>query len=110
RLQLATHKAQAVPSLDEPTGIPASFDEHIKLHLDLTALAFQADITRVATLLGARDLTGKVYQYPQNEFFPSGGVSMSFHGGSHHQEDPRNLERYAVLNRYHVYTMAYFAE
>ena len=110
RLELATNKAQAVPSLDEPAGIPASFDEHIKLHLDLTALAFQADITRVATLLGARDLTGKVYGFPQNEFFPNGGTSVSFHGGSHHQEDTRNLRRYAELNRYHVSTMAYFAE
>ena len=110
RLELAAAKAQSVPSLDEPAGIPASFDEHVKLHLDLTALAFQADITRVATLLGARDLTGKVYTFPQNEFFPDGGVSVSFHGGSHHQEDPRNLRRYAELNRYHVSTLGYFAE
>ena len=64
----------------------------------------------MATLLGARDLTGKVYTFPQNEFFPDGGVSVSFHGGSHHQEDPRNLRRYAELNRYHVSTLGYFAE
>jgi hypothetical protein len=110
RLQLAATKSAAVPEMDEPSGIPADFDEHIKLHMDLVALAFQADITRVATLLGARDLTGKSYQFPRNEYFPDGGNSVSFHGGSHHQDDPGNIERYAELNRYHLYTMAYLAE
>jgi hypothetical protein len=110
RLELAANKSTAVPQIDEPAGIPADFDEHIKLHMDLTALAFQADITRVATLLGARDLTGKTYQFPTNELFPSGGTSVSFHGGSHHQDDPAQIERYSQLNRYHVYTMAYLAD
>src|SRR4029453_2059632 len=34
---------------------------------------------------------------------------VSFHGGSHHQDDPAQLRRYAALNRYHVSTMARFA-
>ena len=96
--------------MDEPSGVPQTFDEHIKLHFDLVALAFQTDITRVATLLGARDLTGRSYPYPKGEWFPNGGTSPSFHGGSHHQDDPRNMANYAQLNRYHVSTMAYFAE
>ena len=75
-----------------------------------TALAFQADITRVATLLGARDLTGRSYPFPKGELFPNGGVSVGFHGGSHHQDDPTQIRRYADLNRYHVSTLAYFAE
>jgi hypothetical protein len=64
----------------------------------------------VATLLGARDLTGRTYQFPRNEWFPDGGTSVSFHGGSHHQDDPAQIRRYATLNRYHVSTMAYLAE
>ena len=44
-----------------PVGVPQTFDEHIKLQFDLLALAFQADITRVGTLLFARDLTGRTY-------------------------------------------------
>ncbi len=110
RLELAATKSTAVPQIDEPAGIPSDFDEHIKLHLDLTALAFQADITRVATLLGARDLTGKTYRFPTNEYFPNGGTSVSFHGGSHHQDDPAQIQRYSELNRYHLHTMAYLAE
>ena len=86
------------------------FDEHIKLHYDLLALAFKADITRVATVLGARDLTSRVYTYPKSPLFPEGGTSVSFHGGSHHQEDPAQIRRYAQLNRYHVSTLGYLAE
>jgi len=67
RLQLASKASGAVPALGEPAGIPSDFDDHIKLHFDLVALAFQADITRVATLLGARDLTGAVYRFPKSE-------------------------------------------
>lgn len=110
RLQLAAKASNDVPVMDLPPGIPEQFDDHIKLHFDLTALAFRADITRVATLLGARDLTGRAYQFPKTPLFPNGGVSVGFHGGSHHQDDPSQIRRYADLNRYHVSTMAYFAE
>ena len=110
RIQLAAQASTDVPELDLPPGIPEQFDEHVRLHSDMLALAFKADITRVATLLGARDLTGRVYQFPKNELFPNGGTSVSFHGGSHHQDDPAQVRRYAELNRYHVSTVAYLAE
>lgn len=110
RLQLAAQASTSVPKMDEPAGIPALYDDHIKLHYDLVALAFQTDITRVATLLGARDLTGKSYPFPKGEWYPNGGTSVSFHGGSHHGDNPATMASYAQLNRYHVSTMAYLAE
>src|SRR6186713_2338483 len=110
RIQLAAKVSNDVPTLDLPPGIPEQFDEHIRLHTKLLALAFKADITRVATLLGARDLTSRAYPYPKSPLFPEGGTSVSFHGGSHHQDDPVQIRRYAALNRYHVSTMAYLAE
>src|SRR5258706_13486242 len=110
RIQLAAKASSQVPTIDLPPGVPEQFDEHIKLQFDLAALAFQADITRVATLLGARDLTGRSYPFPKSELFPNGGVSVGFHGGSHHQDDPAQIRRYADLNRYHVSTLAYFAQ
>ena len=84
------------------TACPETFDEHIKLQFDLLALAFQGDITRVSTLLYARDLTGRAY--------PESGTTISFHGGSHHAEDPKRIEEYAKLNQYHVKMLAYFLE
>jgi hypothetical protein len=110
RIQLAAKASSEVPTIDLPPGVPEAFDDHIKLQFDLAALAFQADITRVATLLGARDLTGRSYPFPKSELFPNGGVSVGFHGGSHHQDDPNQIRRYADLNRYHVSTLAYFAQ
>jgi len=110
RIQLAAKTSGEVPEFDLPPGIPEQFDQHIKLHADMLAVAFKADITRVATLLGARDLTGRSYPFPKSELFPNGGSSVSFHGGSHHQDDPVQMRRYADLNRYHVSTMAYLAE
>jgi len=109
RIQLAASVSATVPELDLPPGIPDAFDDHIKLHVDLVALAFRADITRVATLLGARDLTARSYAFPRSELFPNGGVSGGFHGASHHQEDPLQIQKYADINRYHVSTLAYFA-
>jgi hypothetical protein len=110
RIQLAAKVSTNVSELSLPPGIPEQFDTHIELHSDLIALAFRADITRVVTLLGARDLTSRIYPFPKSDLFPEGGASVSFHGGSHHQEDPVQIRKYAQLNRYHVSTMAYLAE
>ena len=110
RIQLASKASGDVPELDLPPGIPEQFDQHIRFHYKLVALALKADITRVVTLLGARDLTGRTYQFPKGELFPNGGTSVSFHGGSHHQDDPVQIRRYSDLNRYHLSTTAYLAE
>jgi hypothetical protein len=101
RLQVATKASGAAPAAKVPTGVPESFDEHIKLQFDLNVLAFQGDITRVSTLLGARDLTGRAY--------PASGANGGFHGLSHHAERPETIQEYSKLNRYHVSCMAYFA-
>jgi hypothetical protein len=110
RLQIAAKASTSVPEMALPSGIPEQFDDHIKLHFDLTALEFQADITRVMTMLGGRDLTGRAFTYPKSELFPEGGVSPSWHGASHHGDTADGIKRFADLNRYHVSTMARFAE
>lgn len=101
RLQIAM-KASAVAPTDMvvPVGVPQSFDEHIKLQFDLLSLAFQADITRVGTLLFARDLTGRTY--PASEA-PTAG----FHGTSHHGEDPAKIAVLSKINQYHVKMLAH---
>jgi hypothetical protein len=96
--------------MDQPIGIPADYDDDIKLHYDLVALAFQADITRVATMMGARSETGRAYRFPQSDLFPNGGTSGSFTGLSRHQDNPATMRNFALLNRYHVSTMAYLAQ
>lgn len=102
RLAIAARASTEVPDMAVPYGVPASFHEHIQIQFDLLTLAFQADITRVATVLYARDLTGRVY--------PESGTEISFHGGSHHAEDPGRIAQYATLNRYHVQMLAYLVK
>ena len=86
---------------DKPNGIPADFEEHAMLMFDLLVLAWQADITRVATFMASRELSNRVY--------PRSGVTEGFHNASHHSEIPANIDRLAKLNEYHTRTtIAYF--
>jgi hypothetical protein len=102
RLAIAERASANAPDLAAPYGVPESFHEHIQVQWDLLALAFQADITRVATMLFARDLTSRVY--------PESGTNISFHGGSHHAEDPGQIAQFAKVNRYHVQMLAYLVQ
>jgi len=104
RLQIAMKASSVAPSdFGVPVGVPQTFDEHIKLQFALLALALQADITRVGTLLFARDLTGRTY--PESEAPTSG-----FHGVSHHGEDPRQIALLSKINQYHVKMLAYLID
>ena len=103
RLQIAMKASTVAPENMMPVGVPTTFDEHIKMQFDLLALAFQADITRVGTLLFARDLTGRTY--PECEA-PTAG----FHGVSHHGEDPALIKELSKINQYHVKMIAYLAD
>jgi hypothetical protein len=104
RLDIAM-KASDVAATDMPVpvGVPQTFDEHIKLQFDLMSLAFQADITRVGTLLFARDLTNRAY--PACE-----APTVSFHGASHHGEDPKRIAELSKINQYHVKMLAHLVE
>ena len=104
RLQVAKLASGTVTdeNVAVPAGIPEAFDDHVKLHFDLTALGFKMDGTRVASMLYARDLTGRNY--------PKSGTNTSFHGASHHAENPDRIKDYSKINRYHVDCLAYFLD
>ena len=87
---------------DAPVGVPESFDEHFKIMYDLEVLAFRAEITRIATMMYARDTSLSVY--------PQSGVRESFHVASHHSNARAQMDRFAVINRYHVQMLAYFLD
>jgi uncharacterized protein DUF1552 len=87
---------------DAPVGVPESFDEHFKIMYDLQVLAFRAEITRIATMMYARDTSLALY--------PSSGVRESFHVASHHSNARAQMDRFAIINRYHVQMLAYFLD
>ena len=61
RIQKAADQASTELTLpDAPAGVPKDVEEHIKLMLDLQILAWQADITRITTLLMAKELSNAV--------------------------------------------------
>src|SRR5438876_2995313 len=85
-----------------PTAIPKDFEEHIKLMFDLWVLAWQADITRITTLLMAKELSNAVYA--------KSGIRDAFHILSHHSNLRENMDKFAVLNKYHVTILTYLLE
>jgi hypothetical protein len=101
RIDKAAKQTKSDVALPEaPVGIPDDFEEHLKLMWDLQALAYQAEITRVSTLLYSHETSGTVY--------PKSGIRDGFHNASHHSNNRKNMDQFAVLNRYHISTLTYF--
>ena len=63
--------------------------------LDLIALGFQSDTTRVSTFMFGNAVSGVNFRFLE-------GVTDSHHEISHHSKDPEKLRQYAVINRWHV--------
>ena len=83
---------------DAPVGIPADFEAHLKLMFDLQVLAYQSEITRISTLMLARENSNAVY--------PATGVREGFHNASHHSNERKNMDQFAVINQYHIKMLA----
>ena len=102
RIRIAMENSVKEPEGDVPFGLPESKHEHFRLMYDLMALAFEGDITRSATFMLGRDLSGAS--------FPESGFNGGWHGTSHHGDKPENVANYAKVNRYHVENLAYFCD
>ncbi|HJZ60388.1 MAG TPA: DUF1552 domain-containing protein, partial [Gemmataceae bacterium] len=83
----------------KPVGVPADFREHARLMCDLLVLAFQADLTRVATFVLANDGSNRSYQ--------GVGVPEGHHDVSHHGGDAAKQAKIRAINTYHVEQLAY---
>lgn len=85
-----------------PAGIPDSFEEHVKLMVDLQILALQADMTRVVTFMLGRELS--------NRSHPEIGVPDSHHSLSHHGNDPEKIAKLIKINQFHMAQFSYFLD
>jgi hypothetical protein len=83
-----------------PEGIPKDYAEHVRLMLDMIALAFQTDTTRVATFMFGNEVSNQSFS-----FLP--GVDGAHHSLSHHEKEPDKLRQYQLINRWHVEQFAY---
>jgi hypothetical protein len=84
----------ALPTLARPDAAPASYPEHLRTLCDLLVLAFQADVTRVATFLFANEFSNRPY--------PCIDIHEGHHDLSHHENKPEKLAKISVINRFHV--------
>jgi hypothetical protein len=103
RMQIAEQQSdREVPVVGKPAGIPANWEDHVKLMCDLQVLAYQCDLTRVITLLLGHEHSGMTY--------PQIGVPDAHHPISHHAHEPEKIAKVAKINAYHVKMFAYLLE
>jgi len=98
--KLAQQDLSDVDIPDAPVGIPGSFPAHLDLMYDLMALAYQADLTRVATFMSDREVSMRTYNHI--------GISDAFHPLSHHQDDPAKLDRLSRVQAWYASSFARF--
>jgi hypothetical protein len=100
RIQRAEEQSsRELPAVDRPDGVPATFADHARLMFDLQLLAYQSDLTRVSTLMIAKEVSSRSY--------PEIGVPDPHHPISHHQNNPDKIAKVTKINTYH---MSLFAE
>jgi hypothetical protein len=95
--RVAEHPAtRGVAASDRPAaGVPGDFDTHVNLMIELLALAFETDTTRIATFMMSHEVSGRNFS-----FLP--GVAGAFHELSHHENKPEKQQAYAKINQYYV--------
>ena len=95
RIQKAEEQRNVeLPALDQPQGVPAVFEDHLTLMLDLQLLAFQSDLTRVITFMIGKEQSARPY--------PQIGVPEAHHPLSHHNDVPDIIAHMSKINRYHT--------
>jgi hypothetical protein len=95
RIQRAEEQRDvSLPSMEAPQGVPAVFEDHLALMLDLQLLAFQADLTRVISFMIGKEQSARPY--------PQIGVPEAHHPLSHHDNVPSLIAHMSKINHYHV--------
>lgn len=89
-----------LPEMARPSGVPDAFEEHARLMIDLQAIAFQTDMTRVITLMLGREASNRPY--------PSIGIPDGHHSLSHHRNDPETMAKVAKIDTHLADTFAYY--
>jgi hypothetical protein len=88
------------PAQKPEPGIPREHAVHVRLMMDIIALAFQTDTTRVATFMFGNSVSGKNFSFLD-------GVRGGHHDISHHEDDPEKLRQYHLITKWHIEQYAY---
>jgi hypothetical protein len=104
-LEQRIQRSEKLPPVKLPEGTkrpeeqPADLTDHIRLVCDTLVLAFQTDVTRVATFMFGREGSDRSY--------PMVGVKEGHHSITHHQNKPELLAKIKAINTYHIEQFAY---
>jgi hypothetical protein len=88
--------------LARPAGVPTDYQEHLRLMADLLALAFQGDLTRIATFVFANEGSNRSYRHID---VPEGHHDLSHHGGLKEKQD-----KIKKINYFHITQLAYLLD
>jgi hypothetical protein len=104
RIQKAEQQNAALklPVMERPTAVPDEFEDHVKMMMDLQVLAFQTDMTRVISMMMAREGSNRPYR--------SIGISDGHHDCTHHQNNQEKIDKIIKINELHVKMFAYMLE
>ena len=104
RIQLAEEQnaAMELPHIERPGAIPDDYMRYTKLMIDMQVVAWQTDMTRVASLMLGRDGSNRSYREI--------GISDGHHSISHHQGDGEKLDKLIKIDELHVSMFAYLLE
>jgi Protein of unknown function (DUF1552) len=104
RIQQAEKQNAALklPLMERPTSVPDEFEDHVKMMMDLQVLAFQTDMTRVISLMMAREGSNRAYR--------TIGISDGHHDCTHHQDNQVKIDKIIKINELHVQMFAYLLE
>ena len=101
RIEIAERDTREVtPDFEMPSGVPVLFADYASLMFDMQAIAFQADLTRVSTLMLGRE--GSLRTYPEI------GVPDPHHPLTHHRDNPEWIEKVTKVNVLHMELFAKF--
>ncbi|HZS05518.1 MAG TPA: DUF1552 domain-containing protein [Blastocatellia bacterium] len=104
RIQKAEQQNASVklPVMERPTAVPEEFEDHVRMVVDLEVLAFQTDLTRVVSLMMAREGSNRPYR--------SIGIADGHHNLTHHQNDAEKIAKVTKINEVHARMFAYLLE
>ncbi len=100
RIAFSGDDHDVTPEIEKPAGVPPGFVEHARLMNDLLVTAFRADITRVSTLIYAKESSTRSY--------PELGFSDPHHPVTHHRNEPDLVEKVTRINMHHMEQFADF--
>jgi hypothetical protein len=104
RIQLAEEQnlTLQLPTMERPSAVPDDYEEYAKLMMDMQVIAWQTDMTRVASFMLGRDGSNRAYREI--------GISDGHHSISHHQSDPERVEKLIKIDELHTAMFAYLVK